>query len=74
MRTGSPSSAGSTRPWGPDRLAWGSDWPSLLPHHSYRQGRELLAEHAGFLSAEDLDKVMGGTLVRVLRLPGGGSG
>ena len=28
--------------WGPDRLAWGSDWPSLLPHHSYRQGRELL--------------------------------
>ncbi len=57
--------------WGPDRLAWGSDWPSLLPHHSYRQGRQLLVEHAGFLSAADLDKVMGGTLARVLRLPVG---
>jgi L-fuconolactonase len=57
--------------WGPDRLAWGSDWPSLLPHHSYRQGRELLAEHATFLTRADLDKVMGGTLARVLRLPVG---
>ncbi len=57
--------------WGPDRLAWGSDWPSLLPHHSYRQGRELLTEHATFLNPEELDKVMGGTLARVLRLPVG---
>lgn len=57
--------------WGPDRLAWGSDWPSLLPHHSYRQGRQLLADHAGFLGREDLDKVMGKTLSRVLRLPVG---
>ena len=57
--------------WGPDRLAWGSDWPSLLPHHSYRQGRQLLAEHAAFFTPEDLDKVMGGTLARVLRLPVG---
>jgi predicted TIM-barrel fold metal-dependent hydrolase len=57
--------------WGPDRLAWGSDWPSLLPHHSYRQGRQLLAEHAAFLTPDDLDKVMGGTLARVLRLPVG---
>lgn len=57
--------------WGPDRLAWGSDWPSLLPHHSYRQGRELLTEHATFLTPEELDKVMGGTLARVLRLPVG---
>ncbi len=57
--------------WGPDRLAWGSDWPSLLPHHSYRQGRQLLAEHAAFLTPDDVDKVMGGTLARVLRLPVG---
>ena len=54
--------------WGPDRMAWGSDWPSLLPHHSYAQGRRLLEEHAEFLSPEDLHAVMGGTLVRVLRL------
>ena len=54
--------------WGPDRMAWGSEWPSLLPHHSYAQGRRLLEDHADFLSAEDLDKVMGGTLTRVLRL------
>jgi len=54
--------------WGPDRMAWGSDWPSLLPHHSYAQGRRLLEEHAGFLSADDLGKVMGGTLSRALKL------
>jgi L-fuconolactonase len=54
--------------WGPDRLAWASDWPSLLPHHSYAQGRYLLEEHADFLSADDLGKVLGGTLTRVLRL------
>ena len=70
-RTGSPSSAAFHEAWGPDRLAWGSDWPSLLPHHSYRQGRELLTEHATFLNPEELDKVMGGTLARVLRLPVG---
>jgi predicted TIM-barrel fold metal-dependent hydrolase len=54
--------------WGPDRMAWGSDWPSLIPHHSYAQGRHLLEEHADFLSAEDLAAIMGGTLARVLRL------
>jgi L-fuconolactonase len=54
--------------WGPDRLVWGSDWPSILPHHTYRQAAQLLPEQAPFLSATDLDTVRGGTLARVLRL------
>jgi L-fuconolactonase len=54
--------------WGPHRLVWGSDWPSILPHHTYRQGVQLLPEQASFLSATDLEMVRGGTLARVLRL------
>ncbi|MDQ6945505.1 MAG: amidohydrolase [Actinomycetota bacterium] len=54
--------------WGPDRLVWGSDWPSLLPHHTYRQAVQLLPEHAVFLDAADLEKVRGGTLARGLGL------
>ncbi len=54
--------------WGVDRMVWGSDWPSILPHHTYRQASRLLAEQTTFLSAADLERVMGGTLARVLRL------
>ncbi|WP_026556738.1 amidohydrolase family protein [Arthrobacter sp. 35W] len=51
---------------GPDRLVWGSDWPSLLPHMSYRQSLEIVREEASFLSAEDLPKILGGNLHRAL--------
>ena len=52
--------------WGPGRMVWASDWPSLLPHHSYAQAAHLLRDHADFLSAEDLDLIMGGTLETIL--------
>lgn len=52
--------------WGPARMVWASDWPSLLPHHSYRQALQVLREHADFLSADDVDAIQGGTLARIL--------
>ncbi|MDR0417762.1 MAG: amidohydrolase [Propionibacteriaceae bacterium] len=52
--------------WGPGRMVWASDWPSLLPHHTYRQGLEVLREHAGFLTAADRELILGGTLHAIL--------
>ncbi|MCU1411700.1 MAG: hypothetical protein JWR04_2407 [Rhodoglobus sp.] len=52
--------------WGPARMVWASDWPSLLPHHSYVQALRVL-DHADFLSADDLAAIRGGNLESILR-------
>ncbi|MET7398524.1 amidohydrolase family protein [Dactylosporangium sp. NPDC005572] len=53
--------------WGAGRMVWSSDWPSLLPHHSYRQALQVLRDHADFLSADDVARIQGGTLETLLR-------
>jgi predicted TIM-barrel fold metal-dependent hydrolase len=58
------------RRWGPARMVWASDWPSLLPHHSYRQALHLLREHAPFLSDAELAAIQGDTLAGILRSRG----
>ncbi|MBB5790111.1 amidohydrolase family protein [Jiangella mangrovi] len=52
--------------WGPRRMVWASDHPSLLAHVSYRQSLEVLREHAGFLPADDLALILGGNLAALL--------
>ena len=52
--------------WGPGRMVWASDWPSLLPHHSYTQAVKLLGDHADFITPTDLELIMGGTLGAIL--------
>jgi L-fuconolactonase len=56
--------------WGPERMVWASDWPSLLAHMSYRQSLEVLRERAGFLAGDDLDAVLGGNMARILSRSG----
>jgi predicted TIM-barrel fold metal-dependent hydrolase len=56
-----------TESWGPARMVWSSDWPSLLPHHSYRQALQVLRDHADFLSEDDITRMQGGTLETLLR-------
>ncbi|MDR1387432.1 MAG: amidohydrolase [Propionibacteriaceae bacterium] len=48
--------------WGPRRLVWASDWPSLLPHHSYRQAVQLLVDQADFIAPDHLELIRGGNL------------
>jgi L-fuconolactonase len=48
--------------WGPKRMVWASDFPSVLRHMSYRQSLEVLREHAPFIAPADLDAILGGTL------------
>jgi L-fuconolactonase len=52
--------------WGPRRLVWGSDWPSVLPHMSYRQSLEIVRENADFIAHDELPDVLGGNLARLL--------
>lgn len=52
--------------WGPHRLVWGSDWPSLLGDLTYRQSLEIVRGHAAFVEPSVLPGILGGNLDRVL--------
>jgi L-fuconolactonase len=52
--------------WGPRRMIWASDWPSVLPNMSYRQSLEVLREHADFVSSDELDLILGDNLSGLL--------
>lgn len=51
--------------FGPLRVIWGSDWSFNLRHGTYRQSITYLSEIAGFLTATELDAVMGGNAQRI---------
>ena len=53
--------------FGPRRCFWGSDLSRMLEHCSYRQGVTHFTEELGFLSADDLDWIMGRGLQECLR-------
>jgi L-fuconolactonase len=53
--------------FGPKRCFWGTDLSRTLEHCSYRQGVTHFTEELDFLSAEDLDWVMGRGLRECLR-------
>jgi predicted TIM-barrel fold metal-dependent hydrolase len=52
---------------GPRRLCWGSDYPVVRQHMTYRQSLEKLRTHCAFLPGADLDWVLGGTMQALLR-------
>jgi predicted TIM-barrel fold metal-dependent hydrolase len=52
--------------YGPGRLCWGSDFPASTRFCTFRQSLEAVRSHCGFLDAEDLRLVLGGTLGSIL--------
>jgi predicted TIM-barrel fold metal-dependent hydrolase len=52
--------------WGPRRMIWASDFPSLLEYMSYGESLDVLREHAPFIGPKDLVGILGGTLEDVL--------
>jgi L-fuconolactonase len=56
--------------YGPERLCWGSDYPVVRFHMTYRQSLEAFRTHCAFVPAADQEQILGGTLQRLL----GGSG
>ncbi len=53
---------------GPDQLLWGTDMPFQNRFCTYRQSRDWIEKYCRFLGAEDLSKIMGGTVARILGL------
>ena len=53
---------------GADQLLWGTDMPFQNRFCTYRQSRNWIEEYCRFLSQEDLDKIMGGTISQILDL------
>jgi predicted TIM-barrel fold metal-dependent hydrolase len=53
--------------FGPRRCFWGSDLSRMLAHCTYRQGVTHFTEELDFLTAEDLDWIMGRALRERLR-------
>ncbi|TNM68649.1 amidohydrolase [Streptomyces sp. NP160] len=54
--------------FGPQRLAFGSDWPVCLLTSSWKGWADLVAEHAAQLPSADRDALFGGTARRAYRL------
>jgi L-fuconolactonase len=52
---------------GPRRCFWGTDLSRMLEHCTYRQGVTHFTERLDFLSADDLDWIMGRGLRECLR-------
>jgi predicted TIM-barrel fold metal-dependent hydrolase len=48
------------------RMCWGSDYPPVLFHMTYRQSLEAFREHCSFVSASDRDAILSGTLAKLL--------
>lgn len=54
--------------FGPRRLMYGSDWPVCLAGVGYARWFELVAGFAARLSADERDRVLGGTAIEAYRL------
>jgi predicted TIM-barrel fold metal-dependent hydrolase len=61
---------------GADRIMWGTDMPIVMRFWTYKQNIEFIARHCDFLSKEDTDQIMGGTVAKLLGVdwPESGSG
>jgi L-fuconolactonase len=51
--------------WGPARMVWASDFPSVLASMSYRQSIEALREHNPYISDGEMALILGGNLAHL---------
>ena len=59
--------------FGPRRLMYGSDWPVCLPAVDYTRWFDIVSGFAARLSADERDRVLGGTAIEAYRLKATGS-
>jgi len=56
------------RSFGPDRLMFGSDWPSYLPEGTFKESLAAFTQSIGALSQEVREQLLGGTAARFYAL------
>jgi L-fuconolactonase len=52
--------------YGPERLCWGSDYPVVRFHMTYRQALEAFRTHCSFVPEADQERILGRNLQRLL--------
>jgi predicted TIM-barrel fold metal-dependent hydrolase len=56
--------------FGAERLCWGSDYPVVRAHMTYRQSLEAFRKHCAFVPKSEQEQVLGGNLAAMLRSAG----
>jgi L-fuconolactonase len=51
--------------YGAQRIMWGTDWPVCLSKAEYPQALEVVRDHMKFIASQDLEWVLGKTVLRV---------
>jgi L-fuconolactonase len=52
--------------FGADRMCWGSDYPVVRFYMTYKQALETFRYHCTFISDDDKEQIIGGTLAKLL--------
>lgn len=53
---------------GPEKLVWGSDLPNVERNCTYKQALRYLTDYCDFISANDMDLIVGGNAARLFGL------
>jgi predicted TIM-barrel fold metal-dependent hydrolase len=57
---------------GAEQLVWGTDMPVLECNCTYRQSLTYLRDYCDFISPKDMDLILGGNAIRMLKIEMGG--
>ena len=56
--------------FGPERLHWGSDYPVVRRAMTYQHALEAVRTHCDFITASDMDRILGDSLFELLQRHG----
>jgi len=59
--------------FGAEKLVWGSDMPLTECNCTYKQSLTYLKDYCDFISPKDMDFILGGNAIRILKIESGGS-
>ncbi|HTU00758.1 MAG TPA: amidohydrolase family protein, partial [Candidatus Sulfotelmatobacter sp.] len=54
--------------YGASKLVWGSDMPNVERFCTYRQCLDYVRKHCTFLSATELDRILGGNIAELFSI------